>query len=120
VRNGASGNPPAFRKGKLTWDKEEEARYVIYAKAPSTVSLSRIPLASMRISVILAEMTNPNIRTTFLDERHTVTFHLMAYRQLTLQEAVDTVHVYRSQSHIRRRKTPERNKLITIMTVIGG
>lgn len=64
-------------------------------------------------------MEQPNVRSTIRDEEHNMTYHVMAYRPLTREELIQSVRVYHSQPRFRRRKTPERNKVITIISVIG-
>ena len=64
-------------------------------------------------------MEQPSIRSSIRDEAHNMTYHVMAYRPLTREELVQSVRVYHSQPRFRRRKTPERNKVITIISVIG-
>jgi len=64
-------------------------------------------------------MQEPNIRSSIRDEEHNMTYHVMAYRKLSREELVWQVRSYHSQPRFRRRKTPERNKVITILTIIG-
>jgi hypothetical protein len=64
-------------------------------------------------------MEQPNVRSSIRDAENNVTYHVMGYRPLTRQELVQTVRVYLSQPRFRRRKTPQKNKIITIITVIG-
>lgn len=62
----------------------------------------------------------PNVRNTIRDEEYNVTYHIMAYRQLSREEMIVTVRDYLSQPRIRRRKTRERNKTIVIVTIHGA
>lgn len=64
-------------------------------------------------------MEQPSVCSSIRDAENNVTYHVMAYRPLTRQELAQTVRAYRSQPRFRRRKTPERNKIITIISVIG-
>ncbi|HVZ63401.1 MAG TPA: hypothetical protein VG936_02345 [Lacunisphaera sp.] len=64
-------------------------------------------------------MENPGVKSTMLDEEHNVTFHFMAYRKLDEAEMIRAIRAYRSQPEFRRRKNPERNKVITIITHVG-
>ena len=68
---------------------------------------------------LLPIMEQPNVRSSIRDEENNVTYHVMAYRELTRAELVGAVRMYRSQPRFRRRKTPEKNKIITIISVIG-
>jgi len=62
---------------------------------------------------------DPDIETVVRDSKNNLTFRIMAYRKLTEFEVQSTIGNYLSQPKIRRRKTPVRNKEITIITVIG-
>lgn len=65
-------------------------------------------------------MQMPNIRNTLRDTKYNVTYHIMAYRQLTYTEKVQSVAAFHSQPKNRRRKTPLRNLTVTILTVFGA
>jgi hypothetical protein len=65
-------------------------------------------------------MQLPDVRNTIKDERNNVTYHVMAYRQLAQAEMVQSVRLFHAQPKIRRRKTPLKNKVITILTVHGA
>jgi hypothetical protein len=69
---------------------------------------------------ISTPMQMPNIRTSIRDEECNVTYHFMGYRELTRDEMIMGVRHYLSQPQHRRRKTPIRNKEITIITSIGS
>lgn len=65
-------------------------------------------------------MQAPSIRHTRRDAGNNVTYHVMAYRRLSDVEVAQSIRLYMSQATVRRRKTRLRNKVITIMTVIGA
>ena len=62
----------------------------------------------------------PSIKHTVRDEQNNVTYHVMAYRQLSEQEVLASVKYYLSQPKMRRRKKPERDKEITIISLYGA
>jgi hypothetical protein len=61
----------------------------------------------------------PSVRTTATDKPNNVTYHVMAYRKLTDDEMMMAIRLYHSQPKVRRRKTPLRNKVITIISILG-
>ena len=65
-------------------------------------------------------MRMPDVRSTIKDSQCNMTYHFLAYRPLTREEMVRGVAMYRSQPKVRRRKTPEKNKVVTIITVHGA
>jgi hypothetical protein len=65
-------------------------------------------------------MLAPDIRNTIVDKPNKVTYHILAYRRLTTAEMVQSVQMFLSQPKQRRRKTPLRNKVITILTIHGA
>ena len=67
-----------------------------------------------------AHLKAPDVRNTVRDEEHNVTYHIMAYRTLSKEEMILTVRQYLAQPRLRRRKTRERHKVITILTVHGA
>jgi hypothetical protein len=64
-------------------------------------------------------MREPDIETTGRDDQNNLTFRILAYRKLSDEEAAQIVANYLSQPKISRRKTPIRNQIITIKTVLG-
>lgn len=64
-------------------------------------------------------MQNPDIKNTLIDREHNMTYHIMAYRKTTYEESIAAIRSYHSQPQFRRRKTPMKNKVITIVTIIG-
>ena len=64
-------------------------------------------------------ISQPNVRNTVADEENNVTYHIMAFRQMSREEMVGTVRQYLSQPGMTRRKNPEKNKIITITTSYG-
>jgi hypothetical protein len=64
-------------------------------------------------------ISQPNVRNTAVDEESNVTYHIMAFRQMSREEVVGTIRQYLSQPSLRKRKKPERNKVITITTSYG-
>lgn len=64
-------------------------------------------------------MRTPNVRTTLFDEEHNMTYHVMAFRPLSYSELTQSVKMYLSQPKLRKRKTRDRNKTVTIHTLIG-
>jgi len=64
-------------------------------------------------------MEGPSITNTVRDEEHNMTYHVMAYRKLTEAEVAMSVRFYLSQPKQRRRKKPERDKIITILSSLG-
>lgn len=65
-------------------------------------------------------MEMPNVKSTIRDERNNVTYHVVAYRNLTREELVSSVRLFHSQPKLRRRKTPLRNQIVTIVSVLGA
>ena len=61
----------------------------------------------------------PTVKHTVRDNEHNVTYHVMAYRKLTNREVMIGIRMYHSQPKQRRRKTPVRDKVITIISLIG-
>ena len=62
-------------------------------------------------------MRHPDICKVVIDESVGVTYHIMAYRELTDAEAVRVVRTYLlNTSH---RKRPKSGMTVTIVTVIG-
>ena len=64
-------------------------------------------------------ISQPNVRNTAVDEENNVTYQIMAFRQMNREEVVGTIRQYLSQPSMRKRKKPERNKVITITTSYG-
>ena len=64
-------------------------------------------------------MRAPNIVTSKEYKKDNVVFHVLAYRKLSEREVVECIEDYCNQPSMRRRKTPLKNKEITIETVIG-
>lgn len=64
-------------------------------------------------------MDPPSIKHTVRDRVNNVTYHVMAYRPLTKAEVMQGVSLYLSQPEQRRRKKPVRDKVITILSLIG-
>lgn len=62
-------------------------------------------------------MEMPTVKHECVDEDNNVVYHVMAYRKLDDQEVIAAVRYYRSRQ---RRKRPEKNKIITIITTIGS
>jgi hypothetical protein len=54
------------------------------------------------------------------DEETNMTYHVMAYRQLSDGEIIQTIREYHNQPKNRRRKKPERNKEVVISTFYGA
>lgn len=65
-------------------------------------------------------MKAPNVQNTYRDDENNMTYHVLAYRKLTRDELLFYVSQYLSQPKIRRRKTPERDKTISISTSVGA
>ena len=61
-------------------------------------------------------MQIPDVRNTIRDEDNNVTYHVMAYRDLTREEMIVSVRHFLAQPKNRRRKTPLKNKVVTILT----
>lgn len=64
-------------------------------------------------------MDLPSVKHTVVDKANNVTYHVMAYRQLTKREVMQGIRLYLSQPQHRRRKRPERDKVIIIPSLIG-
>ena len=64
-------------------------------------------------------MQMPHVRNTIRDEDNNVTYHVMAYRDLTREEMIVSVRYFLTQPKNRRRKTPLKNKVVTILTSHG-
>lgn len=65
-------------------------------------------------------MILPDTPSEMKDPKHNVTYRFLAYRKLTYAEMVMGIQQYLSQPRVRRRKTRERNQVITIVTIYGG
>jgi hypothetical protein len=65
-------------------------------------------------------MKTPDIRSTLYDAEHNMTYHVVAFRKLSELEMVQTVQLYLSQPKILRRRTPERNKTVTTVALMGS
>ena len=61
-------------------------------------------------------MESPRVQNSLVDPDNNVTYHVMAYRRLTEQELRMAVQYYLAN---RRRKSPDRNKTITIVSSLG-
>ena len=64
-------------------------------------------------------MKEPTLQQTLIDEKHNVTIRIKAYRKLTPQAVFDTISDFKARTR-KQRKTPLKNKTITIETVIGA
>jgi hypothetical protein len=65
-------------------------------------------------------MQGPDVRSTLRDDANNMTYHVIAYRALSREELIRCVGQYHAQPSVRRRKTPLRNKVIEIHTIIGA
>ena len=65
-------------------------------------------------------MKKPDIRSTLRDEKHNMTYHVVAYRTLSESEMIETVKLYLAQPRILRRKSHERNKTVTTNALLGS
>lgn len=65
-------------------------------------------------------MKQPDIRSVLYDAEHNMTYHVVAYRQLSELEMVQTVGHYLAQPKILKRKTHERNKTVTTRSLMGS
>ena len=63
-------------------------------------------------------MNQAQIKTTYLDKKNNMTYHVMASRSLTLEEMVISIRLYNSQSKQLRRKKPERHRTIIFYSEI--
>ena len=61
-------------------------------------------------------MEMPNVKNTLVDSGSNVTYHVMAYRPLTKEEMLLSVHQYWSQTKKRKLKA---GTVITIVSIIG-
>jgi hypothetical protein len=64
-------------------------------------------------------MQPPSVKSTMIDEDYKMTYQFMAYRPLNRQEMIQGIREYFAQPRIRRRKTRETGKTVTIITSIG-
>lgn len=62
----------------------------------------------------------PSVITSLYDADYNVTYDVVAYRQLTPEELRKAVQQFRDEPKVMQRKTPMRNRTITIVTHIGG
>lgn len=60
-------------------------------------------------------MEQPNTKTTLRDAARGVTFHVVAYRNLTEAEAISAIRHFMSRHKTKLKRGSE----ITIMTIIG-
>jgi hypothetical protein len=65
-------------------------------------------------------MEMPRVKNTIRDGTNNVTYHVLAYRSLTKEELLLSVKRFHSQPKIHRRKTPLRNMVITIISILGA
>ncbi len=65
-------------------------------------------------------MQGPDVRSTLRDDANNMTYHVVAYRALSREELLRCVRHYYAQLSVRRRKSPLRNKVIEIHTIIGA
>jgi len=65
-------------------------------------------------------MQMPNVRRSLKDEANNVTYHVLAYRQLSRMEVLQSIAQYKQQSAVRRRKRPLKNGSVTIVTIHGA
>jgi hypothetical protein len=61
-------------------------------------------------------MDLPKVRHPIRDPETNVTYVVMAYRQLTQHEVVQTVRIHQRQT----RKKPKHGSTVTILTVLGA
>jgi len=61
-------------------------------------------------------MQMPNVKNTLIDSGSGVTYHVMAYRQLTLDEIVLSVRHYWNQN---KKSKIKPGTVITIVSIIG-
>lgn len=61
-------------------------------------------------------MQMPDVKNTIVDPEKKVTYHIMAYRQLTREEMVLSVRQFLSQ---KRTSRVRRGSTITIVSIIG-
>lgn len=61
-------------------------------------------------------MEPPTVRTSARDEERNITFHVMAYRQLTEAELIQAIRCFRSTKQGRRLR---KNSTYTIISLIG-
>ena len=65
-------------------------------------------------------MKKPDILSTLYDAKHNMTYRVLAFRELTELEMVQTVTLYLSQPKILRRGKPEKNKTVTTNSLLGS
>jgi hypothetical protein len=65
-------------------------------------------------------MQMPNVKSTITDPKNKVTYDVLAYRPLSYAELVQSVRAYHAQPKVRRRRTPLKNAMITIITIHGA
>ena len=63
-------------------------------------------------------MEGPHVRNVMVDRAKGITYEVMAYRQLTREEVIYQVRIYKSQPK-RRGKVPDRGGTVTILTSLG-
>jgi hypothetical protein len=66
----------------------------------------------------MADFEGSGVRTTIIDRTNNMTYHVVAYRSLSEDEMVLAVRMYHAHMKNRRRKKPERNKEITIYSLL--
>ena len=65
-------------------------------------------------------MQMPNVENILRDERHNVTYRVLAYRRLTRAELISSVGMFHAQPKNRRRKRPITDMEVTILTLHGA
>lgn len=60
-------------------------------------------------------MEKPNVATTFFDDQSGVTYRVMAYRVVTMEEALPHLRM----TLRRLKKKPRRGDLVEVLTIIG-
>jgi len=66
-----------------------------------------------------SSVESTSVRSTMRDEAHNVTYHVMASRPLTRTEVYDAIMRFQAQRKSKRRKSPLRDRTITISTIRG-
>lgn len=59
----------------------------------------------------------PSVRNSLIDPNSGVTYHVMAYREITREELIFSVRTYLAS---KGRKKPKKGTEVTIVTIIGA
>lgn len=60
-------------------------------------------------------MDAATVRATIVDKEHRVTYHVLAYREITRAEAITAIRLWTAS----RKRKPKKGSTISIVTILG-